>query len=140
MSRLKSMLVKDEGYRERPYEDSEGVLTIGVGRNLEKGLSFPEVMHLLENDISEARMGAERLAWVHKLNDARKDVVLSMIFNLGLAGFLEFKKTIAAIRVGDYATAAREMLDSKWARQIGERAVRLASMMRTGEYHRDYLG
>ena len=56
-----------------------------------------------------------------------------MVFNLGLSRFRRFRKTIAAIKAGDWEQAAREMLASLWARQVGRRAQELAEMMRRGK-------
>ncbi|MFQ5421037.1 MAG: hypothetical protein ACE5EY_11830, partial [Anaerolineae bacterium] len=57
---------------------------------------------------------------------------INMAFNLGRTRLARFGKMWAAIHIGDYALAAEEMLDSRWARQVGERAHRLAEMMRDG--------
>ena len=130
---LKEILRRDEGVRFKPYRDTVGKLTIGVGRNLDdKGLSPAEVEFMLDNDIAEVRSQAAAFHWFANLNAARQAVVLSMLFNLGFAGFLKFQRTIAAIESGRYADAATYMLESKWAGQVGQRAVRLAEMMRTG--------
>jgi lysozyme len=64
----------------------------------------------------------------------RQDVVLNMLFNLGLPKFLAFRKMIEALRLANYDQAATEMLDSKWAIQVGIRAKELAEIMRTGRY------
>lgn len=57
-----------------------------------------------------------------------------MHFNIGLARLKGFAKALAAIERGDYKTAAAEMLDSKWARQVGKRASELAKQMETGQW------
>lgn len=66
---------------------------------------------------------AETFPWFGKLNNPRKQAILNMLFNLGLTRFSKFKKMIACIEASD-AVAAREMLDSKWAKQVKGRAVR----------------
>ena len=68
------------------------------------------------------------------LGDVRQAVVVDMSFNLGLTRFSQFTQTLKAISAGNYAAASSYMLDSKWARQVGPRAQRLAKMMRTGEW------
>jgi lysozyme len=131
---LVEMLKRDEGVRRFPYKDSVGLLTIGCGRNLEDvGLSDDEIDYLLFNDIQKCEIEARKYAWFKDLNETRRNVVLSMIFNLGPTGFAGFKNTIADIAVGNYEQAASRMLQSKWSSQVGNRAVRLAQMMRTGE-------
>jgi lysozyme len=136
VEKLKSLLIKHEGIRLKPYKDTRGILTIGVGRNLEQvGLSAMEVDFLLSNDI--VRVSTEALAsfpWLKDLNEARQDVILSMIFNLGLSKFKQFAKVIEAVQAHQYDKAAFEMLSSSWAAQVGQRANELAHMMSTGEY------
>jgi lysozyme len=128
-----AILKRDEGVRLFPYLDTVGKWTIGCGRNLsDNGISPGEVDYLLGNDIFRTEMEAKAFHWYGALDDVRQAVVLSMIFNLGLTGFRGFHNTIRAIERGDYATAAANMLVSKWARQVGQRANRLAKMMETG--------
>lgn len=74
-----------------------------------------------------------RLPWWARLDDVRRDVLANMAFNLGVDGLLDFKNTLARVKAGDFEGAAEGMLKSLWARQVGERARRLAAMMRTGE-------
>ena len=130
---LEEILIRDEALRLKPYRDSVGKLTIGVGRNLDDvGISEDEARYLLRNDIAKVREQAERFHWFPELNEARQIVVLSMIFNLGFDGFQGFRNTIKFIEAGDYHNAAENMLKSKWAEQVGARAGRLANAMRTG--------
>jgi len=133
--RVKQLLVRDEGLRLFPYKDTVGKLTIGVGRNLtDTGISESEAFLLLSNDIDRAWEDlTEALPWVEDLDEVRQHVLLNMAFNLGLAGLLKFRNTLALIRRGDYAGAAKGMLASKWASQVGERAKRLAHQMETGD-------
>jgi len=67
-----------------------------------------------------------------ELTQTRKDVLTEMAFNLGIPRLNGFKKMWKAIENGDYETAADEQLDSKWARQVGVRAMRLSKRMREG--------
>lgn len=138
MSNLKNLLLRHEGLRLKPYKDSAGKLTIGVGRNIdEAGISSSEALYLLDNDILRAEAGAYTFLWYPRLDDARKDAVVSMVFNLGLSGFCKFERLIQALERHDYAKAADEMLNSAWASQVGKRADELAHMMRNGEYRED---
>ena len=128
-----AILKRDEGVRLFPYKDTVGKWTIGVGRNLDDvGLSMDEVEYLLSNDLKRTEMEARKFDWYAGLDEVRQAVVLSMIFNLGPTRFRGFANTIKSIAAGNYADAARRMLQSKWATQVGDRAVRLAKMMRTG--------
>ena len=135
IEQLRKMLIRHEDLRLKPYKDSVGKLTIGVGRNLDdKGITEAEAMLLLSNDIGDALSDAKKFAWFSDLNSPRQDVVVDMMFNLGLTRFSGFKKMIAAIEHGNFPEAADQMLDSKWARQVGLRASELSQMMRTGAY------
>jgi lysozyme len=133
--RVKEQLIRHEGLRLKPYRCTAGKLTIGVGRNLDDcGISKPEAMVLLDNDIlnCEAEL-LEHLPVVYMgLNDTRKAVLVSMCFNLGISCLLGFKNTLAFIGAGDFERASNNMLASKWAKQVGLRAIELSEMMRKG--------
>ena len=128
-----------EGERLKPYRCTAGKLTIGVGRNLEdRGITAEESAYLLGNDIDRFATELLRaLPWVAQLDEVRQRVLLDMAFNLGMAGLLTFKNTLATIKAGDYQKAAAMMLDSKWAGQVGQRAERLSRMMYTGKDPRE---
>lgn len=137
---LSMMLVLDEANKRFPYTDSVGKLTIGIGRNLtDKGVSQDEIMLMLHNDIQEVENELSFYSWFNALDEVRKLVIMDMGFNLGVPRLLRFNNMINAIRIADFRVAADEMLDSKWAKQVGKRASRLAFMMRTGEIHTAYL-
>lgn len=131
--RVAQQLLIDEGLRLRPYRCTAGKLTIGVGRNLEdRGISEAEAGMLLQHDIEDfwGRL-VVALPWVMAAPEPVQEALLNMCFNLGLGGLLSFKQTLALIQAGQYAEAAKAMLQSKWAGQVGERAERLAVMVRS---------
>lgn len=131
MNKLERQLAKHEGLRLKPYMDSVGKLTIGYGRNLEdNGISKHEALTLLRNDIATAQQELSHYRWWRQLDQGRQDVITNMAFNMGLPRLLTFKRMIAAIEQGNYTKAADEMLDSKWAVQVGNRAVELAMQMK----------
>lgn len=134
---LLAQLYRDEGLRLTPYLDTTGHLSIGCGRNLSAvGISEREAEILLVHDVDrvEAEVRAA-LPWAFtQLTDPRLAVLLNMAFNLGTRGLLSFRRTLASIEAGAYARAADEMLESKWARQVGDRALRLSVQMRTGRW------
>ena len=137
--RLRRLLIVHEGLRLKPYRCSAGYLTIGVGRNLEaRGISREEAMVLLENDIAEAEAAARGFfPAFDRLEEPRQAVLVDMAFNLGAVRLGGFRRFRAALERGDFEQAAREMLDSKWAEQVGPRARRLAEMMRRGTWADD---
>jgi lysozyme len=131
---LAQELTRDEGSRSKVYIDTVGKNTVGVGRNLDDvGLSDDEILMLLKNDIDRVLAELDRvLPWFRSMTDARMRVLANMSFNLGLPTLLQFKATLGAMQAGRYDDAAAGMMDSKWSRQVGQRAVRLAQMMREG--------
>jgi lysozyme len=138
--KLVDMITRHEGKEPHAYQDSLGVLTIGIGRNVDKGhngpgLSDDEMAYMLENDIIQHRKELiYAYSWFNDLDETRQDALIDMHMNLGHTRFRRFKKMIAALEVGDHATAKEEMLDSLWATQTGARATELAYMVLTGEY------
>ncbi|WP_265820929.1 glycoside hydrolase family protein [Geovibrio ferrireducens] len=133
MPSLIDQLILHEGLRLKPYRCTENKLTIGVGRNIEeRGITATEAMFLLKNDIEAVEKELSRFAWFTKQDEIRRRVLIDMGF-MGVPRLLGFKKMIQALVADDYEKAAAEMLDSKWSRQVGGRAVRLAEMMRTGK-------
>lgn len=133
---LKPLLGKHEGRRQFPYTDTVGKLTIGIGRNLtDRGLSDDEIDYLFENDLKIAERDARRVVGTDifdKLNTVRQAVLVDMAFNLGYLRLKGFHNTLLAVQQGRYNDAAAEMLTSKWATQVGQRAKTLAAMMRDG--------
>lgn len=131
---LKEMLIQHEAEVNHAYQDSEGFWTIGVGRLIDKrkggGISHDESMYLLDNDISRTLDECSHsFDWYDDLDEVRQIVVANMVFNMGLPTFKKFKKTIAFIETGHYHAASVEMLNSRWAKQVGYRAQELSSMM-----------
>lgn len=135
-TKLAEQLKIHEGLRLKPYRDTVGKLTLGIGRNLEdKGISEQEALVMLNNDVDYFYSQLnKKLTWFKSLDDVRQNVLVNMAFNLGFAGLLSFKMTLKLIEYGDYSNAATEMLNSVWAYQVGQRAIELSKQMATGEY------
>ena len=132
--RLKGLLTQHEQYRQFPYIDLTGHVTIGIGRNLsDRGVSIPEASSLLDDDIAYFYGKLSHyLPFFGSLTENRQIALVDLCFNVGVQGFLNFTKMILALEGGNYDKAASEMLDSKWAEQVGERATCLANIIRTG--------
>jgi lysozyme len=130
----RELVLAHEGLRLKPYKDTVGKLTIGVGRNLDdKGISKDEAMVMLENDLIEAEADANNLVPTFVvLSPNRKAVLIDMCLNMGRTRVAQFKQMLAAIGASNYEGAAAAMLDSLWAKQVPLRAQQLAAMMRTG--------
>jgi len=136
LERIKAQLVRHEGLRLKPYRCTAGKLTIGIGRNLDDcGISQTEAYLLLENDIKncEGQLLDEIPEIYNALNEVRKSVLLNMCFNLGIGGLLGFKNTLVFVKAGDWERAANNMLVSRWAKQVGRRAIEPSELMRKGK-------
>jgi lysozyme len=133
------MLRKHEGVETHAYKCTANKTTIGVGRNVDPdggiGLSNDEIDFILANDVR--RVNTELLdtfKWYKSLDAPRKDALMDMCFNMGLPRLKQFKKSLAALAKADYELAAAEFLDSRWARQVGNRAITVTDMIRSGGY------
>lgn len=127
-------LVLDEGLRLRVYNDTKGIPTIGIGRNLLKGISREEAYHLANNDIEDVVADLDRaIPWWAKLDEVRQRALVNLAFNMGIARLLGFHKMLAALQSADFVTAAAELLDSNWKTDVGpERSGRIHQMILTG--------
>ena len=136
---LREQLIRDEGVVRHAYTDSLGFTTIGVGRLIDArrggGLRDSEIDFLLHNDIAEKTAQVlAALPWAFKLSKPRQAVLINMAFQMGIGGLFKFKRMLGSVEDGQYGEAATEMLDSTWAKQTPERANRLATQMKTGEW------
>lgn len=116
-----------------PYTDTVGKLTIGWGRNLEEnGISQEEADYLFDNDIAICEKELSKCKWYVDQPEGVQAALLNMCFNLGLPRLKGFKRMISALKEKNYTQAAIEALDSKWAKQVGQRAKDVAVMLREG--------
>ena len=135
LDKLKADLARDEDFVSHAYQDSEGYWTIGIGRLIDKrrggGITREEAEYLLENDLKTARADLDAIApWWTLLPDDVQRGLINMAYNLGRSRLAGFKRMFAALKDRDYHGAAEEALDSKWARQVGPRAHRIAKLFR----------
>lgn len=133
--RLKAQLVDDEDIKLKPYRCTGDKLTIGIGRNLEDvGISEAEAHFLFENDVKRVETSVQRdkdISGIYmRLDERRQEAILNMCFQLGLSGLKGFRKMWSALAMRDYERAYTEALDSKWARQTPNRAMRAAKILR----------
>ena len=135
--KLVKELILDEGYIYEIYKDHLGYLTFGVGhlvlntdeeygKEVGTPVSEKRILECLNNDVDIVCEELDRnLYWWKELDDNKQRVMVNMCFNLGYPRLSKFKKFLAAMEVHDFETAAIEMMDSKWANQVGLRAERL---------------
>lgn len=127
---LRDDLKRDEGVRQKPYRDSVGIWTVGVGRNLDAVLfSDDEIELMLTNDINRALAACHSLfPKFDELPQDKQDALANMAFNLGRHRLSEFKNMIAAVNRNDWSGAARAAIGSLWYRQVGNRAKRIVDV------------
>tara|TARA_R110000772_G_scaffold213113_1_gene323703 strand:- start:69 stop:518 length:450 start_codon:yes stop_codon:yes gene_type:complete len=144
-NKLIEELIMDEGYKYETYHDHLGFLTLGVGHlvldtdpEINKPVGTPvseeRIKECLNNDLDIVCEELDRnMSWWRGLDGTRQRVLANMCFNLGYPRLSKFVKFIAAMQKGDWKKASEEMMDSKWATQVGNRAVRLQQMVIQGE-------
>jgi lysozyme len=133
---FRNQLKRDEGLSERVYLDSEKVPTIGWGHALLIGSKIPlkACELILEQDISIAEKDFDSLNLpIDPEDTVRRFAFINMVFNLGITKFRRFEKMLSAVRKKDWLSASAEMMNSKWAGQVGDRAKRLSEMIKTGK-------
>jgi lysozyme len=129
-----AQLVRHEGLRLRPYLDTVGKTTIGVGRNLtDRGITQAEAFYLLANDIDIClHQLTASFPWFVDLDPVRQRVWVDLCFNMGIAKLYAFKQTLSAMAAGKYEVAAAEFKDSDWYTQVGKRGPWIVEALRTG--------
>ena len=137
-SGLLDMIKRHEGVRSKVYVCSGGYETIGVGRNISEtglGLDDKEIAYLLSNDILRIRKELEdEYPWFARLDTVRQDALIDISFNLGQTVLRKFKNALHAMSKKQYKQAADEFMDSRWSKQVGNRAVEVTNMIKYGEY------
>ena len=156
MNRLISQLIQHEGVRGNYYQCTANKKTIGVGRNVDDHpFNADELKYLGRKDFTHVAMTLKEAEWLlvrdvdkcelqllnsgvveglSGLTEARKAVCVNMVYNIGIRGFCKFKNMLKALNQSDFKKASLEMLDSKWAKQVGNRAVELSTQMYLGEF------
>lgn len=138
MDNLREMLKRHEGVKAKAYLCSAGKITVGVGRNIDSdgglGLSDDEIDYLLDNDIIRCIRELQVFPWFNGLSEARQHALIDICFNIGLPRLMLFKRANTAMAAANYELAADEYFDSKWAKQVGNRAIEVCEMIRSGEY------
>lgn len=138
-SKLLDCLYEHEGYRRSAYQDSEGYWTVGIGfcvdESLGLGLSIDECMLILNMRLKSLKRRLNTYSWFVSQDEIRQAVLMELAYNMGIGGLKTFKKCLAAVEKKDYVRAGDELLDSKWARQVGvSRRNNIVHRMVEGEY------
>ena len=147
-------VIQHEGKKDKVYLDTKGIPTIGVGFNLNREdahdklksvganpvkikagkakLNDSQINTLLAKDLEKAKADAQALIsnW-QKTPPKVQGVLVEMTFNLGKRGLSEFKNFLSHIENGRFVSASKEMLNSAWAKQVGDRAVTLSNIIKS---------
>ncbi len=138
---LKEQIKEHEGFVPRTYKDSLGKRTIGFGHlcvepeqwDDDKEYTREELERVFDNDFEEALKNAESLIGERSINFIAKQVIIEMVFQLGIGGVGKFKKMWSALDSEDYGEASFQMMDSLWAKQTPNRAEKLSQKMRSAK-------
>ena len=130
----KKLIRDNEGVRLQYYKDSKGILTIGIGRNLEKGISVEECVFMFENDLVEAEITLGNIFGlaIFEENEKRVAALLDLAFNLGEPRLRKFVRLIDAVKERDWGKAAEEARNSLWYVQVGNRGKTIIGLLRDG--------
>lgn len=143
---VRKVLEQEEGFRKTAYYCTEGYPTIGIGWKIgSKGQPLEDFSCMvIDRDTARTQMIKSvqsiaesidnRMPEFSLLNEARKSVLISMAYQMGVTGLFQFKNMIKAIVDGDFDKAYGEGLDSRWAKQTPDRAVRHMNTLRSGDW------
>lgn len=146
MSNIVKILNYEEGYKDRPYIDTEGYPTVACGVKIgPKGAPLSNYTFTVPREVGDVWLESFVASTIKKMNEnpliisamkacnqERKDILTSMAYQMGVQGLAGFKNTLAMVASGNFSGAASGMLSSKWAKQTPNRANRHAEVMRTG--------
>jgi lysozyme len=139
---LPSDLKRDEGWKHEAYKDTLGNWTIGCGHqdsHVHAGMIWDDatIRSQLMHDIHSAERaldGSKVFNWWRQLDDVRQDALVNMCFNMGASTLATFSDFLQLLRAGHYAQAADDVIHTLWAKQVGNRAKRIARQIATGEH------
>lgn len=137
---LVEILKVNEGLRLTPYRCTAGKLTIGYGHtgpSVVEGIKWTkeQAEHVLLNDARNIAADLDwHLPWWRRLSDTRQEALADMAFNLGMKRLQGFQKMLEALQRGQWQEAAAQCLDSRYARQVGNRAKRNAFVFEHGRW------
>jgi len=139
---IKQMVIANEGWKTKPYKDSRGLWTVGVGHLIGNGKTLPkewdreltneEVRQLFEKDFDEHLKQAQKTPGWDKANEAGRAGLIDLTYNMGGYWYTKFKKAAAFLKDGNFKDAALELKNSAWYKQVGGRAPVTISLISSG--------
>ena len=133
--KIMSDLRYDEGLRLKPYTCPNGKLTIGYGRNLDqKGITRDEAEYLLSQDVESVYLDLfVKLPFFNGLPEKIQAALINMAYNMGTTALFTFRRMLIALEIGRFDKAADAVLMSLYARQVPNRAKRIATLIREAQ-------
>ena len=120
----------EEGFRSKPYLDSQDILTIGYGTNIGEGITRKEAEYLLRERLTATHDYLTKyLPWMSDAPEGQQSALLDLAYQVGVHGLLEFTDMFSALGADDCPAAKRAALDSDWARETPERAERVTEIL-----------
>ena len=139
---IKQMVIANEGWKNKPYKDSRGLWTVGVGHLIGNGKTLPkewdreltneEVRQLFEKDFDEHLKQAQKTPGWDKANEAGRAGLIDLTYNMGGYWYTKFKKAASFLKDGNFKDAALELKNSAWYKQVGGRAPVTISLISSG--------
>ena len=138
-SQLKSCIIEHEGIKKSVYKDSLGYDTIGIGFccdvRLNAGLSVEECLLILNSRLANLEQQLSKYSWFTNQDDVRQGVLIELAYNMGIEGLLKFQHFLDAMQNRQPGMAAKELLNSEWAKQVGKlRLNNILNRVRYGRY------
>ena len=137
-AKLFDQLKVDEGCVLTAYQDSLGIWTIGIGRNIDKahggGITMDEALYLFQNDLAKVDRQLSAFTWYTDQDSVRQAALCNMAFNIGINGLLHFPHFLSDMAAKDYPEAIKELTGTPWHHQVGVRADRIIALISTGAW------
>jgi lysozyme len=139
---IKKMIIRHEGIRNTPYQDSLGLWTVGIGHLIGDGKTLPpewnrkfsneEIMKMFDDDYAHHRLAAQRIPNFGNLNGKGQGALTDLTFNMGPSWIDRWPMLKKQLASNDIAGAAANLESSKWYKQVGNRAPEVVDLLRNG--------
>ena len=137
-------MVKDhEGVKNKPYQDTKGLWTVGVGHLIGDGKTLPpewkrtfsdaEIMNLFKKDYQHHKQAAEKIPGFSNLNMNGQAALIDLTFNMGPRWWKAWPNFTKAMQAGNIDQAANALKNSAWYSQVGRRAPKIVSLLQSGD-------
>tara|TARA_B110000503_G_scaffold138833_1_gene225797 strand:- start:767 stop:1759 length:993 start_codon:yes stop_codon:yes gene_type:complete len=140
---IKKMIINHEGMRNKPYKDSLGLWTVGVGHLIGDGKSLPkewdrefsqeEIMKMFDDDYAHHRTAAQKIPGFSKLDTSGQGALTDLTFNMGPSWIKKWPKLQEQMANLDLAGAASNLEGSKWYAQVKSRGPTVVDLLKNSQ-------